>query len=102
MPKPKTLTDFEDRFPKVWKTYEAFRDACDAAGALDAKTRELVKVGIQAALGRRGGLVAHIERARRAGAKDDEILHAVLLATPLAGMPEVLDAFRVAKERMGE
>jgi alkylhydroperoxidase/carboxymuconolactone decarboxylase family protein YurZ len=50
---------------------------------------------------RHGGLVAHIVRAQRAGASKAEIYHTLLLATPLIGIPDVLDAFRIAEERLG-
>jgi AhpD family alkylhydroperoxidase len=98
---PKTLRAFASKFPKVWSQYVALRDACDRSGPLPAKTRELINIGIEVARKRHGGLVAHISRARNAGATKTEILHAVLLACPLVGLPDVLDAFRVAKKRLG-
>lgn len=98
MPKPKTLTDFEKRFPKVWKAYLNLREACDAEGPLDKKTCELVKIAVETARVRHGGLVAHILRARKAGASEGEIFQAILLATPLIGLPDVLDGFRTAQE----
>ena len=96
--KPETLSDFEKHFPEIWKAYGWLRDACDHEGPLDEKTRELVKIGMETAGGRKGGLAAHIHRARRAGAAKGEILQAILLATPLVGMPAVLDAFVVARK----
>jgi len=99
--RPKTLQDFERRFPDVFRRYLALRDACDRFGPLDAKTRELIKIGIEAARKRRGGLIAHIERAKAAGATPKEISHAILLTLPLIGLPDVLDAFVAAKKRLG-
>jgi alkylhydroperoxidase/carboxymuconolactone decarboxylase family protein YurZ len=45
-----------------------------------------------------GGLVAHISQARKAGASDEEINHAIVLATGLSGFPAALKAFGAAKE----
>ena len=99
-PVPRTLRDFEARFPDVWKQYRGLRDACDRGGPLPPKTRELIKIGIEVARRRRGGLVAHMTRAKRAGASNQEIYHAILLAAPLVGIPDLLDAFVVAQKRL--
>ncbi len=98
--RPKTLQEFEVHFPTIWHRYGSLRKACDAAGPLDAKTRELIKIGLEVARKRHGGLIAHINRAKAAGATTKEIYHAMLLALPLIGLPDVLDAFVVAKKRL--
>jgi len=98
--RPKTLQEFEQRFPDVLRRYTALRDACDRVGPLDAKTRELIKIGIEVAKRRRGGLIAHIDRANAAGASQQEIAQAMLLALPLVGLPDLLDAFVAAKKRL--
>lgn len=95
--RPQTLEEFEKTFPKVWKAYQGLRDACDGQGGLDPKTRELIKIGIETASRRRGGLIAHIKRAKDHGATTTEIYQAMLLALPLVGFPLVLDAFVLTK-----
>lgn len=100
--KPKTLEEFERQFPEVWKAYSRLRDSCDHAGTLDSKTRELIKIGIETASHRRGGLIAHIHRAKALGAKKEEIMEAIMLAIPLVGFPLVLDAFLMAKAAFKE
>ena len=45
-----------------------------------------------------GGLIAHISQARKAGASEEEIQHAIVLATGLAGLPPTLKAFGAAKK----
>ena len=99
--KPETLRNFEKEFPEIWKAYTWLRDTCDHEGPLDQKTRELIKIGIETACGRHGGLVAHILRAKKGGASKGEILQAILLAAPLVGIPGVLDAFVIAKKYLG-
>lgn len=98
--RPKTLERFEAHFPAAWRQYVHLRDACDRSGPLDAKTRELIKIAIEVARNRHGGLIAHIDRAKSAGATDREIAHTLVLALPLVGLPDVLDALVAARKRL--
>jgi 4-carboxymuconolactone decarboxylase len=95
---PATLDTFKKDYAKAWAAYEQLRNACDVAGPLDGKTRELIKIGISVALEHSGGLVAHISQAKKAGAQPPEIYQAILLATGLAGFPAVLGAMATAKK----
>lgn len=97
---PKTLDNFKTEFPEAWKAYAQLRDLCDKQGPLDRKTVELIKLGISVALEREGGATAHIAQAKKAGAENDEIYHAMLVATGLAGFPAVLAAFGAAKKHL--
>lgn len=97
---PRILRAFQAKFPEVWHRYHLLRDTCDTAGPLPPKTRELIKIGIEVARKRHGGLVAHITRAKRQHASAAEIYHAILLAAPLVGMPDLLDAFLIAQKRL--
>ncbi|MFQ5882512.1 MAG: carboxymuconolactone decarboxylase family protein [Candidatus Methylomirabilales bacterium] len=97
---PPLLRDFQQKFPLVWEAYVKLREACDQQGPLDARERELIKVGISAALRREGGLIAHIDRARDAGASPEQIYQAVLLATGLTGLPTTLAAFGIARDHL--
>lgn len=90
---PRTLREFKNKFPEVWKQYDSLRNSCDSSGPLTRKTRELIKIGIEVARKRHGGLIAHIDKAQSAGASSAEISQAILIAAPLVGIPEVLDAF---------
>ena len=94
---PTVLNSFQEKFPDTWAAYEQLKNSCDRQGPLDTKTVELVKIGISTAQEHEGGLIAHISQARKAGANEDEIYHAILLATGLAGFPAVLAAFGTAK-----
>lgn len=95
---PRTLEHFKEEFPKTWTAYEHLRNACDTEGPLDRKVVELIKIGISTALEHEGGLIAHISQARKAGATEKEIEHAILVATGLAGFPAVLQASELARE----
>ena len=97
---PETLESFKAKFPQVWAAYEDLRNVCDKGGPLDKKTIELIKIGISTVMGREGGLVAHISKAKKAGAQKNEIYHSILLAMGLAGFPSTLAAFAVAKKHL--
>ena len=92
------VTDFQTQFPGIWAAYTQLTTACDQGGPLDRKTTELIRIGISVAMEHEGGLIAHISQARKAGASDKEINHAVVLATGLAGFPATLKAFKAAKK----
>lgn len=98
---PRLLQDFQQRFPRVWEAHVQFRNACDREGPLNARERELIKVGISAALRREGGLIAHIGRAREEGASPEQIYQAILVAMSLTGFPTTLAAFGIARDRLG-
>jgi hypothetical protein len=43
---PESIERFEDRYPAVWDAFMQLGDECHNAGALDEKTRRLVKVAL--------------------------------------------------------
>lgn len=71
----------------------------DQASALDGKTEELAYLAVLAALGLTSGIPFHVASAKQRGATRAEILSAVLVGLPAAGMaviqslPIALDAF---------
>ena len=64
---PKRFTDFVKAYPDVGKAYNELGHAVGAAGPLDAKTRQLVKVGIVIAAGLEGGPIATCAKPSRPG-----------------------------------
>jgi AhpD family alkylhydroperoxidase len=94
MPKPpKAFLEFGAQQPKVIEAYERLGGACAAAGPLDGRLRELVKLGM--AIGGRleGAVRSHARRALEAGATPEEIRHVVALAVPTVGLPTAVAAF---------
>jgi AhpD family alkylhydroperoxidase len=90
---PQPFRRFQATHRGVVDAYEAFGEACAQAGPLDAKTRELIKLGM--AIGGRleGAVHAHARRAVAAGASPAEIRHVVALAAPTVGFPTTVAAF---------
>lgn len=82
-------------------------DATYHDSVLDAKTRELIYIGIASALRWRAGIIAHIERALVAGCSPQEIVDAIMMATvnggvtgPIAALPAALKEIDAASERI--
>lgn len=92
-------TDFRAEFPEILEKNEALGQFIhEHGGPLDDKTRSLIKVGISAASHHQRAVATHVERAREAGATDEEILHALLLVIPTCGFPTFMEAYREYKE----
>ncbi len=66
--------------PDIVKAYAAFHHASAASKHLDAKTRELIALGVAVSLRCDGCINAHTEAAVRAGATQDEIADALGVA----------------------
>lgn len=96
MPRKRLSAPFErfmKGYPKAHAAYERLGVACHTAGPLDARTRELVKLGMSIAARSEGAVHSHVGKARLAGASAAEIRHAVLLAIPTLGLPTTVAAF---------
>lgn len=66
--------------------------------ALDDKTRHLIQIVTKVTVGTERGLRQYAPKALKAGASKEEILDAVLMAFPAAGLPKVLDAIDILIE----
>ncbi len=67
--------------PGLVKAYAAFHHANSASKHLDAKTRELIALGVAISLRCDGCINAHTEAAIKAGASKEEIIDALGVAT---------------------
>lgn len=87
---PKHFTSFVEAYPEIGEAYGALGKAVAGAGPLDAKTRELVKIGISIAAGLEGGTHSHARKALAAGATPEEIRHAAIQALTTVGFPAMM------------
>jgi alkylhydroperoxidase/carboxymuconolactone decarboxylase family protein YurZ len=58
-------------------------------GPLDEKTTNLIQLAAAAAIQSEGAVHSHVKRSMEAGAKPEEIYHAVILLTSTLGFPRV-------------
>jgi 4-carboxymuconolactone decarboxylase len=98
---PKPFVQFTREHPAVGRAYEALGTASAEAGPLDAKTRELVKLGLAIGARLEGAVHSHARRAREAGATVAEIRHVVALAAPTLGLPTTVAAYTWVREVLG-
>ncbi len=87
---PKRYTKFFEENPEVGKAYEQFGAAVAAAGPLDDRTRNLVKLAISIGARMEGASRSHAHKALQAGASASEVRHVALLAAPTIGFPNMM------------
>jgi len=67
---------------------------------LDAKTCELVKIGLSIGAGLESAVRSHVRKAMQAGATEKEIEQAVLLAMNTLGLPRTVAAWTWARTQI--
>ena len=90
---PEPFVRFNEQFPDVSKAYAMLGGAIHEGGPLDAKTRQLVKLGMAIAAGSEGAVHAHTRRSLEAGLSKAEIYQAMLLAITTVGFPATVAAY---------
>ncbi len=86
---PKQYLTNQKRYKGLMKAVENLGKATKAAGPLNKKTSELVQLAAAASVRSEGSVHSHTRRALAAGAKPEEIRHAVVLLTSIIGFPSV-------------
>jgi len=87
---PEQFTAFIEKYPEIGKAYGDLGKATSNAGPLDARTRQLVKVGIAIAAGLEGGTHSQVRKAVEAGATPDEVRHVAILCLTSCGFPNMM------------
>ena len=98
---PARYVNFQKRFPKVFRAYDALGAATAEAGPLADKTRALVKLAIAIGGQMEGAVHSHTRRAVEAGCSADEIRHAVLLSTTTIGFPSMMKTMSWVEDVLG-
>jgi 4-carboxymuconolactone decarboxylase len=89
---PKTYLNIKERYPAYIAAVESLGETMAQAGPLDDKTVQLVQLAAAAAIHSEGSVKSHARRARKAGATEEEIAHALILLTSTIGFPTVAAA----------
>jgi len=99
MPKmPKQYVTIQKKYKGLIKAVANLGKAAKAAGPLNKKTSELVQIAAAAAVRSEGSVHSHARRALAAGAKPDEVRHAIVLLTSTIGFPAVSAALSWAND----
>jgi len=91
---PKVYEKFTGKYPEVFKDYKQLGQTCRAAGPLDQKCQDLVKLGIAIGANSRGAVMSSTRKALESGATKDEIAHAVMLSLTTTGFPNMIAALQ--------
>jgi 4-carboxymuconolactone decarboxylase len=97
---PGTYKAFITKFPALGETHEAIAEAVAKAGPLDARTCELIKIGISLGAGLDSAVRSHVRKAMQAGASETEIEQAVLLGMNTVGFPRTVAAWSWARTQI--
>ncbi len=97
-PRPGTVAYLAEHGGAPGKAFQQFIIALGADQALSPKVRELVFIGVQTALDQQDSLRAHIPRARAAGASDQEIAAAMMVAVTNGGVTGALHALPLLQD----
>ncbi len=97
---PKTFEEFVRAFPEAGRAWEALGRTA-RSGPLDAKTCELIKLGI--AIGNRaeGAVHSAARKALEHGASKAALYQVALLATSTIGVPNAVAAFTWIRDVAG-
>lgn len=95
---PAQYTMLQKRYKGVIKAVDNLGKATKAAGPVNKKTAELIQLAAAAAVRSEGSVHSHVRRAFAAGAKPDEIRHALVLLTSTIGFPTVSAALSWAED----
>ncbi|MEJ2504046.1 MAG: carboxymuconolactone decarboxylase family protein [Gemmatimonadota bacterium] len=97
---PRTFIRFTERFPAIAAGHTAIGKAGDAAGPLDRRTIELIKLGVCIGAGLESATKSHVRRALQHGATPEEVEQAIVLAVNPVGLPRAVMAWQWATEQM--
>lgn len=86
MQKEHSFAVFKREAPQVFEAFNGLISAISTSGSLDAKTRQLIYIGIKAAQADAGAVAAHVPMARGAGATREEIRDTILLTLSVCGV----------------
>ena len=99
MTQPASWRDLlEANAPELMKVAVGVQDHALPDGALDHKTKTLMTMLCDALLGHDGGVTTIANRARAAGASEDEIIETVGVAFLMGGLPALVTASNAFKK----
>ena len=81
----KAFLSFKNDSPKQSEAWAEMVGKLSEASVLDPKTKELIYIGILAAVGLDSGIPFHVKNVKSKGASRDEIISAILVGLPATG-----------------
>ena len=91
-----TLDTFQNEATEVAKAFDGLIDALKATTGLDAKTKQLVYIGIKSSTGDSTAVFFHVKMAKKLGATRDEIKDTILITLTVCGLKGVSTCLQTA------
>jgi AhpD family alkylhydroperoxidase len=86
------LSELRSGLPAAFKAFSTLAQAATAPNALDARTKELIALGISVAIRCDDCIAFHAKAAARHGATREEVLEALAMAIYMGAGPSVMYA----------
>jgi 4-carboxymuconolactone decarboxylase len=99
---PKWYESLEKKHPKLINAVQELGKVIRQEGPLDEKTTHLVQLAAAATLRSEGAVHSHAKRAVEAGAKPEEVHHAIIALTSTIGFPTVSAALSWVADITGD
>jgi len=93
-----TLNTFQQEAPEVAKAFDGLVDALKSTTGLDAKTKQLVYIGIKSSTGDSTAVFFHVKMAKQMGATREEIKDTILITLTVCGLKGVSTCLQTALE----
>ena len=92
------LEVFQKEAPEVAEAFDGLIEALKNTTGLDAKTKQLVYIGIKATMGDTLAIYYHVAMAKKLGASRDEIRDTILITLSVCGLKGVASCLPTALE----
>jgi alkylhydroperoxidase/carboxymuconolactone decarboxylase family protein YurZ len=92
------LDIFQKEAPEVAKAFDGLIEALKSTTGLDAKTKQLVYIGIKSAMGDTTAIYYHVAMAKKLGATREEIRDTILITLSVCGLKGVATCLPTALE----
>lgn len=86
----RALQTVGQKFPNYLGAFMAFKEETEKEGALDAKTKKLIAIGLSIASHCEWCIAMHTKDALDAGATPEQVMEVVLLASLMGGAPSLM------------
>jgi 4-carboxymuconolactone decarboxylase len=94
---PATYHRFTERFPQLADAHRLMTEAAAQSGPLDAKTCELIKMGVALGAGHESSFHSHVRRSLEQGASRAEVEQAIVLAMSTCGFSRAVAGWKWAQ-----
>jgi alkylhydroperoxidase/carboxymuconolactone decarboxylase family protein YurZ len=92
------LDIFQKEAPEVAKAFDGLITALKETKGLDAKTKQLVYIGIKSAMGDTTAIYYHVPMAKKLGATREEVKDTILITLSVCGLKGVASCLPTALE----